>query len=206
MSLQPDSTQVRSATKTRLLVVDDEPTLRLGFAYALTNPATVAETAANGAEALQFLEERCYDAMVLDLRMPEIDGLAVIEEMRRRGNTTPVVLCSAYITLHSAVAAIHHHVVDFLMKPVKPTELRSAIASVVEEADDCVLARALGQVRKGRISQGVEILRGAKPAPGTREDSWLRILSTMNDNPGDLEKIESELTDNILGQLAYKLD
>lgn len=205
MSRMPDSTRATTRGQQRILVVDDEPTLRLGFAYALTNPSTQADTAANGAEALEMLETMTYDAIVLDLRMPEIDGLSVIRTLRKKGDFTPVVLCSAYITVHSAVTAMHHRVVDFLMKPVKPDELRGAVKAVISGGEG-VLRRSLALARQGRLDAAVSELSRLQPEPGTREASWLRILTAMHDHPGELERIEFELSESMLRQLAHRSD
>ncbi|MBB5350346.1 DNA-binding response OmpR family regulator [Haloferula luteola] len=204
MSRLPDSTRASDRSPLRILVVDDEPTLRLGFAYALTNATTQAETASNGAEALERLAEKSFDAVVLDLRMPDVDGLAVIEALRRRGDFTPVILCSAYITVHSAVKAIHHHVVDFLMKPVKPVELRSAVKSVIHPGDSW-LEKGLASARAGRLDQALDFL-DASDQGTLRESSWRRILKIMHEHPGELERIEFELSESVLGQLAHQAD
>ncbi|GAA5481352.1 response regulator [Haloferula sargassicola] len=205
MSPTPENNRTTERSQSRILVVDDEPTLRLGFAYALTNPRMLATTASNGAEALEMLARGKFDAIVLDLRMPEVDGLSVIETMRKRGDDTPVVLCSAYITVHSAVTAIHHRVVDFLMKPVKPAELRAAVQAVTE-AGSGPLDRALALARAGRLEQAVSSLAASHPAGGTRDASWLRMLTAMRDYPGELERIEFELSESVLGQLAHRSD
>src|SRR5688500_5983859 len=121
MSPSPDSGAVPPPVRYKVLVVDDEPTLRLGFSYALSDHDT--DTAANGTEALEKLESGPYDLAILDLWMPDVDGLRVIETLRRHGNLLPVVLCSAVITPSAALRAITGQVVDFLLKPVRPAEL-----------------------------------------------------------------------------------
>src|SRR5262245_1726903 len=88
----------------KVLVGDAEPTLRLGFSYALADHET--DTAAGGREALIKIREQKYDVVILDLRMPDIDGLQVIEMLRRQDNLLPVVLCSAALTPSSALRAI----------------------------------------------------------------------------------------------------
>ncbi|MEX1049518.1 MAG: response regulator, partial [Akkermansiaceae bacterium] len=117
----PDSGDAE-APKLRVLVVDDEPTLRLGFAYALSNKTTVVETAASGQQALDRLASETFDVVVLDLRMPGLDGVGVIKALRNEGSEIPVILCSAALNSSAALREIRHGVVDFLLKPVRPVD------------------------------------------------------------------------------------
>jgi CheY-like chemotaxis protein len=186
----------------RVLVVDDEPTLRLGFSYALAEHET--DTAGSGREALAMIEKTAYDVMILDLRMPEIDGLQVIEILRRQQVPLPVVLCSAALTPAAALRAITGNVVDFLLKPVRPAELRGVIAQVLHPDGD-PLAEALREVRCGRLEAGMEQL-GRIQQDDPRAASWWSILRAIR--LGDLEgeaaafaKMEREG----LEQLAFRL-
>ncbi len=82
MSQLPDRTTAGQNGALSVLIVDDEPTLRLGFTYALSNNLTKVETAANGRDALDRIAEMHFDIMILDLRMPELDGIGVIQALR----------------------------------------------------------------------------------------------------------------------------
>jgi DNA-binding response OmpR family regulator len=186
----------------RILVVDDEPTLRLGFAYALTTEATTADTASNGVEALEQLERKDYDALLLDLRMPELDGLSVIERMREEGNTTPVILCSAFMTLRTTLEAIRCQVVDFLIKPVKPSDLREVIAAVFS-TDTSPLGRALDAARGGRLEEAVRLLEATGPEAGSIPATWLEVLRPLAAGRPDLEALEAALPSNLLERLAF---
>lgn len=114
-----------------ILVVDDEPTLRLGFAYTLTDSATRVESAGSGSEALDRLATRSYDLVILDLRMPGLDGIAVIDALRESGNPVPVILCGSFLSPRIIGRAIRQGVVDFLLKPILPRDLREAAAAVL---------------------------------------------------------------------------
>ncbi len=128
MSLSRNS---NGAAKHSILVVDDEPTLRLGFSYALADSAHSVESAASGSEALDRLASRSYDLVILDLRMPGLDGIAVIDALRETGNQVPVILCSSVLSPRIIERAIRHGVVDFLLKPILPRDLREAAAAVL---------------------------------------------------------------------------
>jgi two-component system response regulator QseB len=154
----PDSKAAGPGARYKVLVVDDEPTLRLGFSYALSDHDT--DTAANGGEALTKLESGDYDLVILDLRMPDIDGLRVIESLRRHGNPLPIVLCSAAITPAAALRAITGQVVDFLLKPVQPAELRGIVRHVLDPGDD-PFSQAMAMARTGRLEEAIRQLQFA---------------------------------------------
>lgn len=201
MSQLPDTKAAGAAVRYRVLVVDDEPTLRLGFSYALSDHET--DTAANGGEALSKLESSSYDIVILDLRMPDIDGLRVIESLRRHGNFLPVVLCSAAITPSAALRAITGQVVDFLLKPVRPAELRGVVRHVLAPGDDA-FSQAMARARAGRHDEAILLLQEA----GTdtpRIQAWLGILRAIRN--GSLEGEAAafgRLEKEGLGVLAYR--
>jgi CheY-like chemotaxis protein len=185
----PERGVLAAPARYRVLVVDDEPTLRLGFSYALSDHDT--DTAANGAEALAKLEGGGYDLAILDLRMPDIDGLRVIETLRRHGNFLPVVLCSAVITPSAALRAITGQVVDFLLKPVRPVELRGIVRHVLN-ADGDDFARAMAHARAGRH----DIAAGA----------WLGILRALRTGSLEAEAAAfGRLERDGLEALAYRV-
>lgn len=171
MSPLPDPSQPRF----RILVVDDEPTLRLGFSYALSDHET--DTACDGREALVKLGTERYDLMLLDLRMPEVDGLQVIEALRRQENAMPVVLFSAALTPGSALRAITGNVVDFLLKPVRPHELRAVVDHVLRPKPD-PLSQALAEVRGGRLQEAITRLE-AEAEPNPRMALWISVLRAI---------------------------
>jgi CheY-like chemotaxis protein len=110
-----------------ILIVDDEQTIRLGFSLALRSAGFEVEMAADGAEAVERAMSISPDCIVLDLRMPGMDGLQVADELRDRGFNGPIVLASAFADHQTAVAAMGAGITDFLTKPVKPTQLRYAV-------------------------------------------------------------------------------
>jgi CheY-like chemotaxis protein len=110
-----------------ILVVDDEQNIRLGFSVALRSAGFDVELAADGNEALERAAEIAPDCILLDLRMPGMDGLQTARALRANGYRGPLVLASAFADHATAVAAIGCGITDFLTKPVKPTELRYAV-------------------------------------------------------------------------------
>lgn len=177
MCLSPDSDATGGATKLRVLVVDDEPTLRLGFAYALSSRTTTVETAATGYHALERMAETEFNILVLDLRMPDIDGLGVIDALRSQGNAIPVVLCSAALSPNAALHAVRQGVVDFLPKPVRPVDLRKVIEFVLRPERQ-PFPQAMRAARSGRRGEAIRLL-SEESEPSRQAASWLEVLIAL---------------------------
>jgi DNA-binding response OmpR family regulator len=116
-----------SLTTNPILIVDDEQTIRLGFSVALRTAGFEVAMAADGAEAVECALRISPDCIVLDLRMPGMDGLEAATALRARGFKAPIVMASAFADHQTAVTAIGAGITDFLTKPVKPTQLRYAV-------------------------------------------------------------------------------
>jgi FixJ family two-component response regulator len=114
----------------RVLVVDDEPHVRLNYRVALeTEGYDVVETN-SGKAALEQLVDRRFGLAILDMRMPEMDGLELLARMRENKIGVPVVIVTAYSDVPHAVKAMKLGAIDFLQKPLRPEELRTLVADV----------------------------------------------------------------------------
>ena len=118
-------------TKRRILVVDDEKNIRLMLPQALADEETKIDTAVNGEEALDKLGQAAYDLVLLDLRLPGMDGLEVLKEIHKRDAKLPVILLTAHGTVENAVEAMKIGAANFLQKPFSPRELREAVENVL---------------------------------------------------------------------------
>ncbi len=108
----------------RILVVDDEPKLGQLAAEMLQVDGHLVTLAAGGREALQRLAGDRFDVVLTDLRMPEVDGLAVLRDARSRSPSPEVVVMTAYGTAQNAVEAMKSGAADYLVKPFSMDELR----------------------------------------------------------------------------------
>jgi DNA-binding response OmpR family regulator len=120
-----------------ILVADDESNIRMTVRAVLESDGYLVYEAANGREAMTAMRQAVPDLMVLDLNMPVLDGMAVLEEMKSLvGLTQPkVIVLTAYGSLKTAVKATRLGAVDFLEKPITPAELRQTVRSVLTEAE-----------------------------------------------------------------------
>lgn len=114
-----------------VLIVDDEKNIRLTVRTALAALKVEADEAENGARALEMLEGASFAAVLLDLKMPGMDGMEVLHRMRENGCDTPVIIITAHGTVDSAVEAMKLGAVDFIQKPFSPDEIRKLVADVI---------------------------------------------------------------------------
>ncbi len=120
-----------------ILITDDESAIRLMLRTALESDGYAVTEAANGREALEAIRTNLPDLMVLDLNMPVLDGMAVLEQMKSlaAANRPRVIILTAYGSIPAAVKATRLGALDFIEKPITPTEFRHAVRSVLEEPE-----------------------------------------------------------------------
>ena len=114
----------------RVLIVDDEPHVRLNYRVALETEGYDVVEANSGKAALEQLVDRRFGLAILDMRMPEMDGLELLARMRENKIGVPVVIVTAYSDVPHAVKAMKLGAIDFLQKPLRPEELRTLVADV----------------------------------------------------------------------------
>jgi len=113
-----------------VLVVDDEAVVRNGISRALRNREISAVLAANGHEALDLLAHQGFDLILLDIRMPDIDGIDLLKEIRARRIQTPIIMITGYPTIDTAVDCIRLGAQDYLVKPFRLDDLDAALAKL----------------------------------------------------------------------------
>ena len=118
----------------RLLLVEDEPTLRRQLKQALEGASYVVDEADNGRDA-QFLgETESFDAVLLDLGLPQLDGLTVLQRWRAAGRTMPVLILTARDNWSEKVAGIDAGADDYLSKPFHMEELLARLRALIRRA------------------------------------------------------------------------
>lgn len=120
----------------RVLVVEDEPTLAAQLAGALRDAAYVVDVAHDGVDAhyLGDDETQSYDAVILDLGLPKLDGVSVLKKWRGAGRTLPVLILTARDSWHEKVAGIDAGADDYLAKPFHMEELLARLRALIRRA------------------------------------------------------------------------
>jgi len=116
-----------------ILVVDDEEIVRDSLASWLEEDGYQVETAPDGPTALGKMEQRAYPIMLVDLKMPGMDGLHVLTEARKKQPDAAVILMTAYATVDTAVQAMKQGAHDYLVKPFEPEELSQMVGHLTKD-------------------------------------------------------------------------
>jgi two-component system response regulator MprA len=154
---------------TKLLVVDDDPALSRTLRRALAVEGYHVDCAADGLEALDRLGDDAYDAVVLDVSMPRLDGLAVCRRLRERRDRTPVLMLTARDEVRDRVSGLDAGADDYLVKPFALDELNARLRALLrraapdEDGDGCLayadLTLDLQTFRASRAGRPLELTR-----------------------------------------------
>ena len=120
----------------RILVVDDEPAVQSALARALTMERYEVAQAADGQEALERLGATPYEAVILDIAMPRLDGLEVCRRLRQGGDRTPVLMLTARGEVDDRVAGLDAGADDYLVKPFALRELLARVRALLRRAEE----------------------------------------------------------------------
>ena len=125
----PSPTEAR-----RLLIADDDPDIRQLLSDRLTSDGYVVETAEDGKEALQAVRSKKFDAIILDINMPEMTGLEVLQALRAEQPSLPIIVITAAEARSRALVAVQAGAQAYLLKPFDPVQLRQMVEQWVRPA------------------------------------------------------------------------
>ncbi len=134
-----------------ILIIDDEPAIRKTLARVLQQAGFEVTTAENGEQGLAFLEGGNFDLAYMDLRMPGLGGLDVLNLIHTKYPSLPVVLFTAQPDVNSAVEALRRGATDYLLKPLKP--------EAIIERTKVILAGQQKEKRKREIELQIKALQ-----------------------------------------------
>ncbi|WP_449456627.1 response regulator, partial [Streptococcus suis] len=121
-------------TKRVLLVDDEEPILRL-LDYHLAKEGFVTEMVTDGRTALALAEREPYDFIVLDIMLPQLDGIEVCKRLRAKGSKTPIMMVSAKSDEFDKVLALELGADDYVTKPFSPRELLARVKAILRRTE-----------------------------------------------------------------------
>ncbi len=126
----------------RILVVDDESSIRRTLKDILEFEKHQVELASNGQEALDFVNDADFDVVLLDIKMPEMDGMEVLEKIMQNKDI-PVVMISGHGTIETAVEALRKGAYDFIVKPPDLNRLLVTVRNAIDKSDLVTQTRQL---------------------------------------------------------------
>ncbi|PXV61925.1 response regulator [Halanaerobium congolense] len=168
--------------KNKVLIVDDEKNIRLTLKTALSKAGYEVETAVNGEDGLTKLKGEEIPVVLLDMKMPGMDGIQFLKEVTEKDIATKVIMITGYGSVETAVETLKLGAVDYLRKPFKPEEIISIVEDVferhemensekeVESFEDYIML-AKNAINKRNFSKAKEMLQEAtsvnseKPEP-----------------------------------------
>ncbi len=167
----------------KVLVVDDDDTLLQLLKETVQTMGCEAASARRGLDALNLISERKFDIVVTDLKMPGMDGLELLEEIKKIDRDIVVIMVTGYATLETAVKAIEKGAYDYIAKPFRLDELMVVIKNACERLRLLKQKNALLDELRGAYTE-IDRLKKVATAPGES------VAAKTQDNP--LEAIDFE--------------
>jgi len=180
----------------RLLIVEDEPTLGQQLRNALEGAGYAVDLATDGEEGLYLGSNEQYDAIILDLGLPEIDGLTVLDRWRKEGKTTPVLVLTARDSWSDKVAGLDAGADDYVAKPFQTEELIARLRALIRRASGNASAELIaGDIRLDTRSG--KVTKAGEPVKLTAQE--YKLLSYLLHHKGKVVS-RTELIEHIYDQ------
>jgi len=130
----------------RILLAEDETSLSRALVKILEKNNYTAEAVDNGLDALDYLESGGYDAAILDVMMPRMDGISVLKALRQRGNTVPVIMLTAKAEIEDKVLGLDSGANDYLTKPFDTRELLARLRVITRKKEAQTAKLSFGNI------------------------------------------------------------
>jgi len=155
--------------KGRLLVVDDEPMLLRAYARFLSRVGFTVEPVSDSTAVPAVVNSGAFDAVICDIAMPEMDGIQVLQALRERDPDLPVILVTGCAALNTAVKAVEHGAMRYLIKPVEVEVLERAV-------DEAVRLRRVSRLKK----QAFDLYGLAAQAASRRDEKEAKMTQALS--------------------------
>ncbi|MGQ9626648.1 MAG: response regulator transcription factor [Anaerolineae bacterium] len=119
--------------KAKILIVDDEPSICFGLEGLLSEEGYAVRSAFSGSEALRLIASEDFDAVLSDIKLGDIDGLQVLDEVKRNSPDTVTILLTGHGSLESSIQALRKGAHDYLLKPISAEQLKASIQKGLEK-------------------------------------------------------------------------
>jgi CheY-like chemotaxis protein len=196
----------------RMLIVDDEETIRWALAELFMQDGWAVRSAADGQEAVQQMEEEVFEFMITDLKMPGLPGVEVVRRARQTSPAMGVMVLTGYASLETAVEAVRLGAWDYVTKPCDVRYLRSRVEQFTRErgGEQLRLASrtplAAGDVDEFRLGGGTELLQLATLGGAVGLEEAVAMLREILLDLGLGRQRGAELTQTCLEALAMAPD
>ena len=190
-------------TDKKLLIIDDEENIRKMLKKSLEAENYQIELALNGEEGLEKVKGGNFDLILLDLNLPGMDGIEVLEQLRAEDNLTPVLIITGYGSVDSAVKVMKLGAIDYLQKPFNPEEIKEQIQQIIDRKEitgkdaedfkdyDSLIVRAKAAINQRDFSLAENLLQKANNIKSERPEPFnlLGVLAEVRGDSGQAMKM-----------------
>lgn len=181
----------------RLLLAEDEASLSKAIVTILRKNNYTVDAAFDGVEALEYLEANEYDGVILDVMMPRMDGISVLQQMRKSGNHTPVIILTAKAEVDDKVLGLDSGANDYLTKPFAAKELLARIRAMTRNSATAVQSDS--KLHFGNITLDCATFELSSPFNSfTLANKEFQIIELLMRNPRQIISAE-QFMDKIWG-------
>lgn len=188
----------------KVLVVDDEEPIRDSCRQVLTKAGYECHTAVDGIEGLHFAHQVEPDVVLLDLMMPGMDGLSMLEQLVKTHENVVCIVITGYATIESAVEAMKHGAFDFLPKPFTPDELRVIVTRGLEQRKLLKETAALREEKRRMQQYFISIVAHELRSPLLLVKQYLDLI--VGGKMGKVDDTAQEMLTGAHSTLAGLLD
>ena len=136
---------------TKILVVDDEKMIVKGIKFSLEQDDMAVDTAFDGEEALNMVHEHTYDAIVLDVMLPKMNGMEVCQHLRAEGNDTPIIMLTARGEDMDKILGLEYGADDYMVKPFNILELKARLKAILRRVRQPVSSTSVLEYKALRV-------------------------------------------------------
>ncbi len=199
MDTRHDTEMCATSAETRILVIDDEETMRDSCTQVLTKEGYRVEVASDGRTGLSKTQEMALDLALVDLKMPRMGGMEILEAIREMDPTIVPIVITGYATVTSAVEAMKRGAYDFLPKPFTPDELRLVVKRGLEkrrlEQETAALRAEKERMKRNFVTLVSHELR----SPLVAVEQYLAVLGEgiLDEEPAKQKKVLSRVRERV---------
>lgn len=159
-----------------LLIIDDDPTICLMLQSLLKRNQYASQTAFSAGEAIKKLEEKRFDLVLSDFRLPDFDGLQLLQRIKAIHPQTPVIIMTSYADIRTAVTAIKMGAFEYVAKPLNPEEILLLITTALEKADTTKSQEGVKTKPQTTAKKDFQFIRGDSTT-SMQIDQYIRLVA-----------------------------
>lgn len=159
MEIYQESVEAKPPVPPHILVMEDEVSVAKGLQMILKEEGYAVDLAMTGQNALDKSREKIFDLLVADLKLPDIDGMEVIRQVKKKHPQTEAIVITGYPSVSSAVESVRIGVYEYLRKPFTDDEFKGVVAGALKKKEEASIEEVIVETEKERLIQRQEVIR-----------------------------------------------